>query len=169
MFRGTTEGEMENRMTRIALGALLTLPPFVAAQADELFRLVHTGNIACGRSLKPGKLRVATCSSYSYLFNVRTSEYFRCHASLAVTRDKKEVITALTDGNCERKPRIFEADSRYEFDAAETEPPNTNSFFGPGGFSVWAADTQQQKVRGCITIATGPDSDVSRCVDMTFK
>ena len=55
-----------------------------------------------------------------------------------------------TDGGCTKKPRIFEANSNYAFDATETEPPNTNSFFGPGGYSIWAGDTNPQKVRGCI-------------------
>mgnify|MGYP003352107316 CR=1 FL=1 len=54
------------------------------------------------------------------------------------------------------------------FDAAETEPPNTNSFFGPGGYAVWASDTTTRKVRGCISIASGLGSDVSKCLDMTF-
>ena len=87
---------------------------------------------------------------------------------MAVTRDKKEVILVLIDGHCTRKRRIFPDDSKYSFDAAETEPPNTNSFFGQGGYSIWAADTTQRKVRGCITISSGLGYDVSRCVDMTF-
>ncbi|MGQ0683847.1 hypothetical protein [Bradyrhizobium sp.] len=140
-----------------------------AAKADESFRLSNGQNISCSRSLKPGKLKIATCNSYAYLFNTRTSEYFRCDVSLAVTRDAKEVITVQTDGYCERKPRIFDSDSSYDFDVSETEPPSTNAFFGRGGFSVWAADTTRQKVRGCITIATGLGSDIERCVDMTFK
>lgn len=160
---------MDRLMRATALATLLILPTLVAAQADELFKLNNSRNISCGRSLKPGKLRIATCTSYTYLFNAKTSEYFRCEVSLAVTRDKKEVITALSDGHCERRPRIFEADSSYSFDAVETEPPDTNSYFGAGGYSVWAADTRQQKVRGCITISTGLGSDVSKCIDMKFK
>ena len=66
-------------------------------------------------------------------------------------------------------PRIFDTDSNYTFDATETEPPNTNSFFGQGGYSVWAADTTQQKVRGCIIISSGLGSDISKCLDMTFQ
>jgi len=31
------------------------------------------------------------------------------------------------------------------------------------------ADTTAQKVRGCITIASGLGSDVSKCLDMTFQ
>ena len=45
-----------------------------------------------------------------------------------------------TDGGCTKKPRIFDDDSNYSFDATETEPPNTNSFFGPGGYAMWASD-----------------------------
>jgi hypothetical protein len=55
------------------------------------------------------------------------------------------------------------------FDATETEPPNTNSFFGPGGYSVWAADTSAQKLRGCITISSGLGTDITKCLDMTFQ
>src|SRR5436305_6998017 len=111
----------------------------------------------------------ATCKSYAYLFNVKTSEYFRCQVTLALTRDNKEVINVQTDGGCTKKPRIFDTDSNYAFDATETEPPNTNSFFGPGGYSVWAADTTAQKIRGCITISSGLGSDISKCLDMTFQ
>jgi hypothetical protein len=70
---------------------------------------------------------------------------------------------------CTKKPRIFDADSHYDFDATETEPPNTNSFFGTGGYSVWAADTTQQKVRGCIIISSGLGSDITKCLDMSFQ
>jgi hypothetical protein len=138
------------------------------AQADE-FQLSHNQRIACSRGLSAGKLSTATCKSYAYLFNVKTSEYFRCQVSLALTRDNKEVINVQTDGGCTKRPRIFETDSNYAFDATETEPPNTNSFFGPGGYAVWASDTTAQKVRGCITISSGLGSDISKCVDMTFQ
>ena len=43
------------------------------------------------------------------------------------------------------------------------------SFFGNGGYSIWVADTTQQKLRGCITIASGLGSDVTKCQDMTFQ
>ena len=68
-----------------------------------------------------------------------------------------------------QKPRIFDTDSNYAFDATETEPPNTNSFFGPGGYAVWASDTATRKLRGCITISSGLGSDISKCLDMTFQ
>jgi hypothetical protein len=74
-----------------------------------------------------------------------------------------------TDGSCAKKQRVFDNDSNYDFDATETEPPNTNSFFGNGGYSMWVADTTQQKLRGCITIASGLGSDVTKCQDMTFQ
>jgi hypothetical protein len=139
------------------------------AEADELFKLSNNQRIACSRGLAAGKLNTATCKSYTYIFNTRTSEYFRCQVSLALTRDNKEVINVQTDGSCTKRPRIFETDSSYAFDATETEAPNTNSFFGPGGYSIWAADTTQQKVRGCITISSGLGSDISKCLDMTFQ
>lgn len=144
----------------------VTLVPL--AQADE-FKLSNNQRISCSRGLSPGKLNTATCKSYAYLFNVKTSEYFRCQMSLALTRDNKEVINVQTDGGCMKKPRIFDTDSNYQFDATETEPPNTNSFFGPGGYAIWAADANAQKLRGCLTISSGLGSDISKCLDMTFQ
>ena len=148
----------------IALFALLG----TLAQADE-FKLSNNQRISCSRGLSAGKLNTATCKSYAYIFNVNTSEYFRCQVSLALTRDNKEVINVQTDGGCIKRPRIFDTDSNYSFDAAETEPPNTNSFFGSGGYSVWASDNTTRKVRGCIIISSGLGSDISKCLDMTFQ
>ena len=156
-------------VTKISLGvALMTVTLASVAKADE-FKLSNNQRIACSRGLSAGKLNTATCKSYAYIFNVKTSEYFRCQVSLAITRDNKEVINVQTDGGCAKKPRIFDTDSNYAFDATETEPPNTNSFFGSGGYSIWAADTTQQRVRGCIIIASGLGSDISKCLDMTFQ
>jgi len=153
----------------ISLGAALSLAALVpVAHADD-FELSHNQRIACSRGLSAGKLNTATCKSYAYIFNTKTSEYFRCSVSLALTRDNKEVINVQTDGGCVKKPRIFETDSHYSFDATETEAPNTNSFFGPGGYAIWASDTSAQKVRGCITISSGLGSDISKCLDMTFQ
>ena len=158
-----------NHVMKICLGAALSLVTLVpVARADE-FKLSSNQRISCSRGLSAGKLNTATCKSYAYLFNVKTSEYYRCQVSLAFTRDNKEVINVQTDGGCTKKPRIFETDSDYSFDAAETEPPNTNSFFGPGGFAVWASDNTTRKVRGCIIIASGLGSDVSKCLDMTSQ
>ena len=158
-----------NHVVKICLGAALSLVTLAAvAQADE-FKLSSNQRISCSRGLSAGKLNTATCRSYAYLFNVKTSEYYRCQMSLAFTRDNKEVINVQTDGGCTKKPRIFETDSNYSFDAAETEPPNTNSFFGSGGFAVWASDNTTRKVRGCITISSGLGSEVSKCLDMTSQ
>jgi hypothetical protein len=158
-----------NQVTKIWLGAALLVVTLVpVAHADE-FKLSNNQRISCSRGLSAGKLNTATCRSYAYIFNVKTSEYFRCQVSLALTRDNKEVINVQTDGGCGKKPRIFETDSNYAFDATETEPPNTNSFFGPGGYAVWASDTTTQKVRGCIIISSGLGSDISKCLDMTFQ
>jgi hypothetical protein len=154
---------------KICLGvALLSVTLVPVVHADE-FALSHNQRISCSRGLSPGKLSTATCKSYAYIFNVKTSEYFRCTVNLALTRDNKEVINVQTDGGCTKKPRIFDADSNYSFDATETEPPNTNSFFGPGGYSIWVADTTARKARGCITISSGLGSDISKCLDMTFE
>jgi hypothetical protein len=145
---------------------LLALAP--AAQADD-FKLSSNQRISCSRGLSPGKLSTATCRSYAYLFNLKTSEYFRCTVSLSMTRDNKEIISTQSDGGCVKKPRIFESDGDYEFDATETEPPNTNSFFGPGGYAAWASDRTNRRLRGCIIIASGLGPDVSKCLDMTFE
>ena len=159
-----------NHVMKMCLGiAALFVMLIPVAQADE-FALSHNQRISCSRGLAPGKLSTATCRSYAYLFNVKTSEYFRCQISLALTRDNKEVINVQTDGGCTKKPRIFDADSSYSFDATETEPPNTNSFFGQGGYAVWASDNTARKVRGCIIISSGLSAgDVTKCLDMKFE
>jgi hypothetical protein len=158
-----------NHVMKICLGvASLLVTQISIADADE-FKLSNNQRISCSRGFSAGKLNTATCKSYAYLFNVKTSEYFRCAVSLALTRDNKEVINVQTDGGCIKKPRVFETDSNYAFDATETEPPNTNSFFGTGGYAVWASDTTAQKVRGCIIISSGLGSDISKCLDMTFQ
>jgi hypothetical protein len=157
-----------NHVIKICLVVSTLLVTLVAAARADEFKLSNNQRISCSRGLSPGKLNTATCRSYAYLFNTKTSEYFRCQVSLALTRDNKEVINVQTDGGCTKKPRIFDTDSNYSFDATETEPPNTNSFFGPGGYAVWASDNNAQKVRGCIIISSGLGSDISKCLDMTF-
>ncbi len=157
-----------NQVTKLIFFVALSLLTLVSARADE-FKLSNNQKIACGRGLAPGRLNTATCQSYTYLFNVKTSEYYRCQMTLSLTRNNKEVISVQTDGKCAKRPRVFDNDSSYAFDATETEPPNTNSFFGSGGYSIWVADTTQQKLRGCITIASGLGTDVTKCLDMTFQ
>ena len=130
-----------NHVKKIGWGAALSLLTLVTPALADEFKLSNNQRISCSRGLNPGKLNTATCKSYAYLFNAKTSEYFRCQVSLALTRDNKEVINVQTDGGCAKKPRIFDTDSTYAFDATETEAPNTNSFFGPGGYAVWASDT----------------------------
>jgi hypothetical protein len=66
------------------------------------------------------------------------------------------------------KTRIFPEDSNYSFDATETEPPNTNSFFGSGGSAIWVSDNTKLNVKGCIQLVVGVAPDVLKCVDMTF-
>src|SRR5947208_15141353 len=158
-----------NHVMKIGFGIALSFMMLAqAAEADE-FKLSNNQRISCSRGLSAGKLNTATCKSYAYVFNVKTSEYYRCQVTLALTRDNKEVINVQTDGGSTKKPRIFEADSSYSFDATETEPPNTNSFFGPGGYAVWASDNNALKVRGCIIISSGLGSDISKCIDMKFE
>ena len=158
-----------NRMMKICLGAALSLVTLVSVAHADDFKLSNNQRISCSRGLSPGKLNTATCKSYAYIFNVKTSEYFRCQVSLALTRDNKEVINLQSDGSCAKKPRIFETDSNYSFDATGTEPPNTNSFFGPGGYAVWASDNNNPKVRGCIIISSGLGSDIAKCIDMKLE
>jgi hypothetical protein len=150
----------------LAVSILASLAP--AAHADD-FKLSNNQRISCGRGLSPGKLSTATCKSYAYVFNTKTSEYYRCSVSMSLTRDNKEVISNQSEGGCVKKPRIFDTDSSYSFDATETEPPNTNSFFGSGGYAVWASDNTARKVRGCIIISSGLGSDVTKCLDMKFE
>ena len=158
-----------NFVMKIGLGVAFSVTTLASAALADDFKLSNNQRISCSRGLSPGKLNTSTCKSYAYVFNTKTSEYYRCQVTLALTRDNKEVINVQTDGSCTKKPRIFETDSSYSFDATETEPPNTNSFFGPGGYAVWASDNNAQKVRGCIIISSGLGSDISKCVDMTFQ
>jgi hypothetical protein len=151
----------------IFVAGLMALAPAMA-QADD-FKLSQNQRISCSRGLSPGKLSTATCRSYAYLFNAKTSDYFRCSVSVSMTRDTKEIINVQSDGGCSKKARIFDTDGSYSFDVAETEPPNTNSFFGSGGVVLWASDNSQQKLRACVTIPSGIGPDVSRCVDMKFE
>lgn len=151
----------------MAGGLLLQAAP---AAADE-FVLNESQRITCTRGLSPGKLATATCRSYAYLFNRRTSEYYRCAASVSMTRDPNEVVSVQTDGGCTERQRVFDTDSSegYQFDAAETELANTNSFFGLGGHVVWASERTNRNLRACITLPTGVGPDVSRCIDMKFN
>src|SRR6195952_648602 len=156
-------------LSKICFGVALFVAAFHSiAKADD-FKLSSNQRISCGRGLSAGKLNTATCKSYAYIFNIKTSEYFRCSVTLALTRDNKEVINVQTDGGCAKKARIFDTDSSYSFDAAETEPPNTNSFFGNGGYAVWGSDNGAQKVRGFIIISSGLGSDIAKCLDMKFE
>lgn len=157
------------RMMSIVCCVAAAMSVVAQARAAEDFKLSQNQRISCGRGLSAGKLSTATCRSYAYVFNTTTSEYFRCGVSLSMTRDVKEVVNVQTDGSCVKKARVFETDSNYSFDATETEPPNTNSYFGNGGYAIWVSDNTQQKVRGCISIASGFGTDISRCVDMKFQ
>ena len=99
-----------NHIVKIGFIAALLLPLSDAARADD-FKLSNNQRISCSRGLSAGKLNTATCKSYAYVFNTKTSEYFRCQVTLALTRDNKEVINVQTDGGCSKKPRIFDTDS----------------------------------------------------------
>ena len=94
-----------NQFMKICLGvALLSAAQVQAAPADE-FKLSNNQRISCSRGLSAGKLNTATCKSYAYIFNIKTSEYFRCQVTLALTRDNKEVINVQTDGSCNIRDR----------------------------------------------------------------
>ncbi|KQW23060.1 hypothetical protein ASC80_07005 [Afipia sp. Root123D2] len=148
--------------------ALFLIGTIDSAKAEDTFRLSNNQRISCSRGLSAGKLQNIKCKSYAYIFNTKTSEFYRCEVSVAVTRDNKEVLKIDTGGGCALKARIFPEDSTYSFDANETEPPNTNSFFGAGGTAIWASDSTKLKARGCIELVVGVAPDVLKCVDMTF-
>lgn len=139
-----------------------------ASAADDIIKLSNNQRISCGRGLNAGKLQNITCKSYAYIFNSKSSEFYRCQVSVGVTRDNKEVLKVDTDGFCKLKGRIFASDSNYAFDATETEPPNTNSFFGSGGTAIWVSDSTKLSAKGCIILSVGVGPDVMKCVDMTF-
>ncbi|MGO4712499.1 hypothetical protein [Bradyrhizobium sp. 2TAF24] len=154
----------------VSVACLAAASVSVAVAADDI-RLSSNQRISCGRGLSAGKLQTSTCRSFAYIFNTRTSEYFRCAASIIVTKDNKDFIQIQTEGgNCQKKERIFTTDSSYSFDGAETEGPNTNSFFGPGGYVMWASDNTKLAAKACFTVAIGGNQpDVQRCIDMKFE
>jgi hypothetical protein len=60
-------------VVKFCLGIALLLVTLVpVAHADE-FKLSNNQRISCSRGLSAGKLNTATCKSYAYLFNVKTS------------------------------------------------------------------------------------------------
>jgi hypothetical protein len=139
------------------------------AHADATFKLSHNHRISCSKILMPGKRQAIGCKSYAYLFNTVTSEFYRCEAQVTVTRDASKILGTDNSGSCKLKTKVFSDNSNYDFDAVETEPPNTNAFFGSGGTAIWAADTTARKVRACIELGTGISSPVLKCMDMTFS
>lgn len=148
--------------------ALSTFTGVSDARAADEFKLSNNQRISCGRGLNAGKLQNINCKSYAYVFNTRTSEFYRCQVSVGVTRDNKEVLKVDTDGSCVLKARVFPTNSTYEFDATETEPPNTNAFFGSGGTAIWVSDSTKLAIKGCVMLNVGVAPDVLRCVDMTL-
>ena len=157
-------------LAAVMAAASMSLSVSVAVAADDI-KLSSNQRISCGRGLMAGKLQTSTCRSYAYIFNSKTTEYYRCAASVTVTKDNKDFIQIQTEGgNCQKRERLFPADSSYSFDAAETEGPNTNSFFGPGGFVIWVSDNTKLAAKACFSIAIGGNQpDVQRCVDMKFE
>ncbi len=153
-----------------AVMAAASLVSISVAAADDI-KLSSNQRISCGRGLMAGKLQTSTCRSYAYVFNAKTTEYYRCAATVTVTKDNKDFIQIQTEGgNCQKRERLFPTDSSYSFDAAETEGPNTNSFFGPGGFVIWVSDNTKLAAKACFSIAIGGNQpDVQRCVDMKFE
>jgi len=139
------------------------------ARADDI-KLSSNQRISCNRGLMQGRLQTSTCRSYAYIFNTKTSEYYRCSAGVTVTKDNKDLLKIDTEGSCQKRTRLFTNDSSYSFDAAETEGPNTNSFFGPGGYVIWASDNTTLAAKACFIIAVGgAQNEVQRCVDMKFE
>lgn len=159
---------LKGRIAVLTLGAVGSLFLATRALSADIYKLGNNQRIACNRNLTAGKLQNINCKSFAYLLNSVTSEFYRCQVSVALTRDTKTVLKTETDGRCVSLGRIFPGDSSYSFDATETEPPNTNSFFGPGGTAIWVSDATTLKVKGCIQLVTGVGPDVLNCVDMTF-
>jgi hypothetical protein len=142
-----------------------------AANAVDDIKLSSNQRISCGRGLMAGKLQTSTCRSYAYVFNAKTTDYYRCAATVTVTKDNKDFVQIQTEGGvCQKRERLFPNDSSYSFDAAETEGPNTNSFFGPGGVVIWVSDNTKLAAKACFSIAIGGNQpDVHRCLDMKFE
>ena len=157
------------RAISVAAFSMAALCVAGAASADDI-KLSSNQRISCGRGLMAGKLQTSTCRSYAYVFNAKTTEYYRCSAGVTVTKDNKDLLKIDTEGTCQKKTRLFPNDSSYSFDAAETEGPNTNSFFGPGGYVMWVSDNTKLAAKACFTIAVGgAQNEVERCVDMKFE
>ena len=152
----------------LAACAVLLLAAPTRAQGAQSFKLSNNHRIACSRALAPGKMQTIGCRSHAYVMNTTTSEFYRCEVSVEVTRDSRELKNTSASGHCVSRGRMFPTDSTYAFDATETEPPNTNAFFGSGGMAIWVSDITARKVRGCIDLATGIGDNVLQCVDMEF-
>lgn len=152
----------------LAAGVVLLFAAPPAAQGAEAYKLSDNHRIACSRALAPGKMQTIGCRSYAYVMNTTTSEFYRCEVAVEITRDNRELKNTSSSGRCVSRGRMFSTDSTYAFDATETEPPNTNAFFGSGGMAIWVNDTTARKVRGCIDLATGIGDNVLQCVDMQF-
>lgn len=139
------------------------------AHADSTFKLSHNHRISCSKTLTPGKRQVIACKSYAYLFNTVTSEFYRCEVQMSLSRDASSILGTEAGGACRLKTRVFPENSNYDFDAVETEPPNTNAFFGSGGTAIWVADGSMRKIRACIELESGIAAPVLKCVDMAFE
>ena len=153
----------------VAFAVAMLLASASGARADDI-RLSSNQRISCNRGLMQGRLQTSTCRSYAYIFNAKTSENYRCSAGVTVTKDNKDLLKIDTEGSCKKRARLFTNDSSYSFDAAETEGPNTNSFFGPGGYVVWGSDNTKLAAKACFIITIGgAQNEVERCVDMKFE
>ncbi|UTD26716.1 hypothetical protein [Bradyrhizobium sp. WD16] len=154
----------------VCLAAMIGLAGAGEAEAADGYAMSGSQRIFCGRGLSAGKLQTSTCRSYTYIFDTTTTEYYRCAASVTVTKDNKDLMRVESEGGCQKKPRLFTGDSSYAFDVAETEGPNTTAFFGPGGYVIWASDTKKLAAKVCFTINVGgKEGEVSRCIDMKFE
>ena len=117
-------GMMRVLKSILAIGLLAILLSPAASRADE-FKLSNNQRISCGRGLSAGKLNTATCRSYAYLFDIKTSEYYRCTVSLALTRNNnievvgRDNIVVNADGaQLWPRPRKPKAKAALAFDAA---------------------------------------------------
>ena len=136
--------------------ALLFVTLVPAAEADE-FRLSNNQRISCSRGLSAGKLNTATCKSYAYIFNVKTSEYYRCGAA-ALTLRQQRVI------NVRPTAAAQETHLRHRFSYSLKPKPRRPTQFV---FNRWLRGVDQRqhctKVRGCIIISSA-SADISKCL-----
>src|ERR1700744_5240429 len=92
------------------IAAVVAIVPMIAsassASAADDIKLSSNQRISCGRGLMAGKLQTSSCRSYAYVFNDKTTQYYRCSAGVPVTKDNKALLKMDTEGSCQKKARL---------------------------------------------------------------